>query len=81
MIRYPDGHALVKDLESGEVREKVVYRNVKSPYGSVVLPFGRHRGCRLDEVPVDYLLWVLDNFDSLRPSMRTAIEKYLEQTE
>jgi hypothetical protein len=81
LIKYPDGHALVKDLESGEIREKVVYRNAESPYASVVLPFGKHRGCRLDEVPADYLLWVLDNFDCLRPNMRTAIEKYLEQSE
>jgi hypothetical protein len=81
LIRYPDGHALVKDLESGEVTQNVVYRNAESPYASVVLPFGKHRGCRLDEVPADYLLWVLDNFDALRPSMRAAIEKYLEQSE
>jgi hypothetical protein len=81
LIKYPDGHALLKDLKSGEVREKVVYRNAESPDASTVLPFGMHRGSRLDEIPADYLLWVLDNFDALHPSLRTAIEKYLEQSE
>jgi hypothetical protein len=78
--RYPDGHALVKDLEEGEgeIREKVVYRDTVSPYASVVLGFGKHRGCRLDEVPADYLEWVLDNFDDLWPETRRAIERYLE---
>ena len=33
LLKYPDGHALVKDLESGEVREKIVYRNQGSLMG------------------------------------------------
>jgi hypothetical protein len=44
IARYPDGHALVKDLEEGgtEIREKVIYRDTVSPYASVVLQFGKH---------------------------------------
>ena len=78
--RYPDGYALVKDLEEGEAgtRQKVVYRDAVSPYASVVLQFGKHKGCRLDEVPADYLEWVLDNFDDLWPETRRAIERYLK---
>jgi hypothetical protein len=80
--RYPDGHALVKDLEEGgtEVRERIVYCERTSPYASVVLGFGKYRGCRLDEVPVTYLEWVLENFDDLWPETRRAIERYLEAT-
>jgi hypothetical protein len=77
LIRYPDGHALVKDLETGEVRERVVFRS-ESPYGEVVLGFGKYRGEAIKDVPVDYLLWILDNFDDLWPQTRTAIERYLE---
>jgi uncharacterized protein (DUF3820 family) len=78
--RYPDGHALVKDLETDktEVREKIVYRERISPYASVVLGFGRYRGYRLDEMPADYLEWVLENFDKLWPKIRRTIELYLE---
>jgi hypothetical protein len=77
--RYPDGHALVEDLEKGAERtvEKTVYVN-RSPYGRVTLGFGKYAGCRLDEIPVDYLCWVLEEFDDLWPSTRRAIERYLE---
>jgi len=77
--RYPDGHALVNDLENGqtEIREKIVYRESVSPYASVVLGFGKHKGCRLDEISADYLEWVLENFDDLWPETRRAIERYL----
>ena len=77
LLKYPDGHALVKDLETGEVHEKVVYRTT-SPYGEVILGFGKYRGEAIKDVPIDYLFWILDNFDDLWPRTRTAIEKYLE---
>jgi hypothetical protein len=62
----------------GKLRERVVYRDAVSPYASVVLQFGKYHGSRLDEVPADYLEWVLDNFDDLWPATRRAIERYLE---
>jgi hypothetical protein len=75
--KYPDGHALVKDLESGtEVKEKIIYKT-KSPFADVVLGFGMHCGKRLDEVDPSYLLWVLRHFENLWPETRTAIEIYL----
>jgi hypothetical protein len=78
--RYPDGHALVEDLETNknEVQERILYRERTSPYASVVLGFGKYRGCRLDEVPADYLEWVLENFAALWPETRRAIERYLK---
>jgi hypothetical protein len=27
---------------------------------STIMPFGKHKGKRLDEVPADYLLWLAD---------------------
>ena len=43
-----------------------------------VLQFGKHRG-EAKDVPVGYLLWVLDNFEDLWRETRRAIERYLEQ--
>ena len=79
LFRYQDGHELVKDLESGrvEVREKIVYRN-ENPYANFVLNFGKHRGERLRDIPVSYLIWCLEDWDGLWPATRRAIEKYLE---
>jgi hypothetical protein len=77
--RYKDGHALVADHEKGEERivEKILYIN-KSPYGKVTLGFGKYAGWPLEDIPVGYLEWVLEEFDDLWPSTRRAIEKYLE---
>ena len=75
--KYSDGHTLVKDLESGGT---VVPEQRVSPYSDVVLGFGKHRGKCLRDVPVDYLLWVLSNFDDLWPETRKAIERYLKES-
>jgi hypothetical protein len=75
--KYPDGHALVKDLESREVREKIIYRSAESPYGNLILNFGKYRGKAIGDVPVEYLIWVRDNFEDLWPQTRKAIERYL----
>jgi hypothetical protein len=78
--KYPDGYALIKDLEAPEkivVQEKVVYQN-QSPYAEFSLSFGKHRGERLADVPVSYLLWILENFEDLWPATRKAIEGYME---
>jgi hypothetical protein len=71
--KYQDGHELVKDLET----ETTVHQKTENSYGDFVLGFGRHRGKPLKEVPISYLLWILDNFEDLWPQTRKAIEKYL----
>ena len=41
------------------------------------MPFGKHRGKELRDVPESYLLWVLDNIAELSPTLRLAIEERL----
>lgn len=38
------------------------------------MPFGKHRGKQLSEIPDSYLMWILDNVESLSPTLRYAIE-------
>lgn len=46
--------------------------------GRVRMPFGKHRGRPLDEVPDSYLVWILDNLDLTdRPTLREAIRRRL----
>lgn len=80
LVKYPDGHSLVKDLESGgvEIREKIVYRGPESPYGEVILKFGKYAGEKIKDVDPEYLEWVLANFEDLWPQTRKVIERYLE---
>jgi Putative quorum-sensing-regulated virulence factor len=46
----------------------------------VIMPFGKHRGVRLELVPPDYLLWCLDNVEKLSPTLRHAIRERLGLT-
>jgi hypothetical protein len=71
---FADGYELLTKL-TGKVE------NPGSVYGSVVCPFKKHKGKRLDECPIDYLLWCLDNHDTMSRSMRRAIERYLQDAQ
>ena len=42
------------------------------------MPFGKHRGVPLEQVPEAYLLWLLDNCRQLSPTLREAIQQQLE---
>lgn len=41
------------------------------------MPFGKHRGRPLSEIPADYLRWVLDNCDNITPRLRAEITRLL----
>jgi hypothetical protein len=45
------------------------------------MPFGRHKGQLLQYIPEDYLMWLLDGCDNLRPRLRQAVERELERRE
>ena len=38
------------------------------------MPFGKHKGEYLSDLPYDYLAWLLD-LDNLRPLLRRAVEE------
>lgn len=40
------------------------------------MPFGKHRGTEIGEIPHDYLAWLLDNCD-LSPTLERAIANVL----
>lgn len=48
---------------------------------STTMPFGKHKGKRLCDVPTDYLKWCLDNCDRMTPSLRNAIKHQLAKAE
>lgn len=44
----------------------------------VTMPFGKHRGEPVDQVPVDYLQWCLENMDIRSDRLREAIRQQVE---
>lgn len=54
----------ILDLEAGELGEQLVSW-LDKPVIITIMPFGKHKGKKLTEVPVDYWMWALDNFNSL----------------
>ncbi len=43
------------------------------------MPFGKHKGKLLTEVPAEYLKWVLETVDDLAPWLEKGIEKALSR--
>jgi hypothetical protein len=55
---FADGYEFLTKL-TGKTED------ARSVYGAVIMKFGKHKGQRLDQTPIDYLLWLLDNCDTL----------------
>lgn len=49
----------------------------RSEAETFVMPFGRHQGKPLDQVPAGYLVWVLENITGMWPETRQAIASFL----
>ena len=76
---YRDGYALLADL--AEVSNTTAPPLPPAPshcYGTVRMPFGKHKGRQLAEIDAAYLLWILDNVTTLSSSLRRAIEGHLQ---
>jgi hypothetical protein len=74
--RYRDGHALLRDLAQPATPPPPAVTTY-NPYANTRMPFGKHRGKRLCEIDVPYLLWLLSNCRKLDPHLRAAIRTYL----
>ena len=73
--QFPDGHGLLATLGNGSTPP------ARSVYGSICMPFGKHKGKALSKIPVDYLLWCLDNATALSRQLRRAIETVVEEAQ
>lgn len=51
-----------------------VFASVVQGPSADVMPWGKHKGKPLGEVPRDYLEWAVRNADAMRPELRAAIE-------
>jgi Putative quorum-sensing-regulated virulence factor len=73
--QYADGYALLSVFGNGSAPP------ARSVYGAVCMPFGKHKGRALSDIPTDYLIWLLDNATALSRQLRRAIETVVEEAQ
>ena len=56
-----------------EVSDLIEY--AASPISVTVMPFGKHKGLRMDEVPLSYFEWALRNMTELDSDLRITMEQ------
>ncbi len=49
----------------------------KEPLLIRIMPFGKHKGLKMEEVPKDYIRWALREMANLDPNMRHTMEKLM----
>ena len=42
------------------------------------MPFGKHQGKFLTEIPADYLIWLEENMQNMDPDFRAAVNKAID---
>jgi exodeoxyribonuclease X len=42
------------------------------------MPFGKHKGELIEDLPEDYLYWCLENVEDLSPALQEEMEKQLQ---
>lgn len=51
--------------------------NGASSDNDIVFPFGKHKGKKLSDVPVDYMQWCISNMQRLDPKLKAAMEQFV----
>ena len=77
-------HVLLREIEAyqaqgGEDDLMALIRLANSPVLIEKMPFGKHFGERLADIPVSYLRWALTNVTDLDPDLRWSLESVLQQ--
>lgn len=54
-----------------------VWESVQAGPPAGTMPWGKHKGKPLNEVPRDYLIWAVQNAEIMKPELRREIETFL----
>ena len=57
---------------------KTIHERVNSAIPTKRMPFGKHKGKKIDDVPLSYIKWMLANIPDLTPSLYSALVKRVE---
>ncbi len=77
-------HVLLKEIEAylargGADDPMALVRLADAPVRIEKMPFGKHFGTTLSDVPSDYLRWTLKNIQDMDPDLRWSIEQVVQQ--
>jgi len=68
-----------RSVQSGQVASRRKKRKVYTPGDSYTVPFGKHKGKRLKEVPIGYVKWAAGEMDGFRGDVfRAELERRQE---
>ena len=56
---FEAGSPSTDEMQEREEREKVTLIEESDKAGTFIIPFGKHRGTRVDKAPKDYLCWLM----------------------
>jgi uncharacterized protein (DUF3820 family) len=71
-----DSAAVVAAAEAARARVPVT-RSYSTTANALKMPFGKHRGESIEDLPSDYIEWALRELDSLRPAIKEEMEAQL----
>lgn len=69
--RQPEPAPIVRPMSDAEARD----------FGNQLIHFGKHKGSRIDEVDLDYLLWLADSKDDFKEQLRRYVRSQRVQAE
>ena len=77
-------HVLMREIEAyqakgSEDNPAALIQWTDSPVRIEIMPFGKHFGERLADIPVSYIRWALANVTDLDPDLRWSLESVLQQ--
>lgn len=76
------GHETKEVLESANAPSppptKGTVMSVPPSGSKMLMPFGKYKGQPVADLPVDYIMWVLENLQDLRIDLRTELQNQLD---
>lgn len=82
----PQGHRYTEEVELPTDKPRETPKMSFSPRGKEVLPtnpgnitmpFGKHKGELIENLPTDYMVWCLENIERLSSTVKTEMENQI----
>jgi uncharacterized protein (DUF3820 family) len=79
-LECPQGHKWTESVDRPNAPLDAQGVSTSSPVGKVTgmrMPFGKHKGKLMEDIPVDYFEWCLRELEDLSPSLRDEMQNQI----